>query len=196
MAALASPMIVALPVTITERPGAENAARRAARQSATVILAREGWYGGAFRCGMGGDGAVGQMLRDHAGEAVGAAGGRGFHGVVEAVGEGGENRLEFSGVKAGCEGAAQFVFADGERGGPLPGLAGDGYGGFAHELERFGGIGARAEERGFLVFGQLGETAMEHRECDLAREVVEPVGGGVGERSEMLGVGISASEWK
>jgi hypothetical protein len=129
---------------------------------------------------MGGDGAVGQMLRDQAGEAVGAAGGRGFQCLVEAVDEGGGNRLEFRGLKTGYEGAAQLGFADGERGGPLPGLAGDGYGGFAHELERFGGVGARAEERGVLFFGQLGETAMEHREGDLAGEVVEPVGAGLG----------------
>ena len=42
-AASASPGMTALPETITNRPGAANALRRAARQSATVTLSSTGW---------------------------------------------------------------------------------------------------------------------------------------------------------
>ena len=124
--------------------------------------------------------AVEQVLRDHAVEAVGAAGGRGFHGLVETGDEGSENLVEFRRLKAVGAGAAQFLFADGERGGPLRGREGDGQVGFAHDLERFAGLGAGAEEPGLLFFGQLGEAAIEHRESDLASEGPAPFGGGVG----------------
>jgi hypothetical protein len=145
--------------------------------------------------------AVEQVLREYAGEAVGAAGGRGFHGLVETGDEGSENLVEFRRLKTVGAGAAQFLFADGERGGPLRGRGGDGQVGFAHDLERFAGLGAGAEEPGLLFFGQLGEASIEHREPDLAGRGLSRLAAvsgsapaSVRERIEMRVFGISASE--
>lgn len=77
------------------------------------------------------------------------------------------------------EGAAEFLFADGEGGGPLVGPEGHADGGFAHEFERFTDTGA-GRGTGVFLFGEFGKTAVEDREGDLARKVFQPVGGGVG----------------
>lgn len=63
------------------------------RQSATVI-GEGGQRAGALGLGMSGDVAIKQVLRDHPGEAVGPAGGGGLHGLIEAVGVGGDDLLE------------------------------------------------------------------------------------------------------
>ena len=130
--------------------------------------------------GMGEDFASGELADEGVGEIAGAAGGGLVGAEFELLFEGGGGFVELGLGEAVLDGAAEFLFDEGEGFGPVFGLAGGGDAAGGEELQVVVGVGLGGEDGGVFLFGDFGEALVDDGVGEVADEAGFALGGGVG----------------
>ncbi len=130
--------------------------------------------------GVGEDFASGELADEAVGEIAGAAGGGLVGAEFELLFQGGGGFVEFGLGEAVLDGAAEFLFDEGEGFGPVFGLAGGGDAAGGEELQVVVGVGLGGEDGGVFLLGDFGEALVDDGVGEVADKAGFALGGGIG----------------